>query len=115
VTESHKGEKKLMGSALKSGYNSHFVVTTPDGFVFTPEDLDKGTKMCHGIAVRFVEFLILIRIEMVIPQESQILPAFIVELDKVCAHFLVLILILRTLSRMNLTIGFERFRPMLTN
>jgi hypothetical protein len=34
VTESHKGEKTLIGSALRSGYNSHFVITNKDGTVY---------------------------------------------------------------------------------
>ena len=61
VTESHNGPRSLMGSALKQGYNSHFVLTTKDGNVF-----DGTGDICD---------------ELVINQSSQILPAFIIELD----------------------------------
>jgi hypothetical protein len=60
VTECHKGPKSLMGSSLKSGYNSHYVLTNKDGHVY-----DKG-EICD---------------ELVIGQESQILPSFIIKLD----------------------------------
>src|SRR5436190_640877 len=33
VTENHKGDESLLGLPLKPGYNSHFVITTKDGFV----------------------------------------------------------------------------------
>lgn len=60
VTEDHKGSKSLLGTALKSGYNSHYIMTNKDGFIY-----DKG-DICD---------------EIVVSQESQILPAFIITLD----------------------------------
>ena len=60
VTEDHKGAKSLLGSALKSGYNSHYVLTNKEGNIY-----DKGI-ICD---------------EIVVGQESQILPAFIITLD----------------------------------
>jgi hypothetical protein len=60
VTEDHRGAKTLLGSALKSGYNSHYVLTNKDGNIY-----DEGV-VCD---------------EIVVNQESQILPAFIISLD----------------------------------
>lgn len=65
ITESHKGPKSFVGSALKSGYNSHYVITNKDGSVY-----DRSTQNEINLCD-----------EIVIGQESQILPAFIVSLD----------------------------------
>lgn len=64
VTEHHKSSQSLMGSALKPGYNAHFVATEPGGAIAQP--LDSA----------------LIFDELVIAQESQIVPAFILNLEK---------------------------------
>jgi len=60
VTEHPTGPTSLAGAALKSGYNSHFVSTDKQGFPKPPTG----------------EFFT----EVVIPQESQISPAFIFEI-----------------------------------
>lgn len=65
VTESHKGQKSLMGKAIKPGYQSHFVLTNSDGNVYD-QVVDARKQICN---------------EMVVSQESQILPAFIMVLD----------------------------------
>lgn len=62
VTERHDGPKSFKGAAIKSGYNSHVVRTSKRGFIYQEAD----DVLCD---------------EFVIPQESQILPAFIVELN----------------------------------
>jgi Leucine-rich repeat (LRR) protein len=62
VTEDHRGSNSLSGAAIKSSYNSHFVLTNKDGTV---------TNNFDGIICD----------EIVVGQESQILPAFIIELD----------------------------------
>lgn len=54
----------LIGTAVKAGYGSHFVVTNKKGFPVT-QPKTAGT---------FMEF--------VIPQEAQITPAYIINLDK---------------------------------
>lgn len=65
VTEDHKShEKSLKGQALKAGYNSHLVLTNKDGFIY--KEQNGGGLVCD---------------EIVVNQESQILPAFIIELD----------------------------------
>jgi len=63
VTEDHRGPLSLMGQPLKSGYTSHFVLCNRDGFIFQP---DKDTLKCS---------------EIVVDQESHILPAFILSFD----------------------------------
>lgn len=65
VTEDHKGPKSLKGRAIKAGYNSHVVLTNKRGAVYDEKDLQDDV-VCD---------------EIVVAQESQILPAFIVELD----------------------------------
>jgi len=63
VTESHRSENSLMGSAIKSGHSAHYVVTNHEGLVSTiggEDDFD----------------------EIVIPQESQIVPAFIISISR---------------------------------
>lgn len=64
VTEDHRGPKSLMGTPIKSGYNSHLVLTAKDGTVYRPEE--NQDIVCD---------------EIVVAQESQILPAFIIRLD----------------------------------
>ena len=61
ITESHLGDKSFLGSALKSGFNSHFILTTKDGNVY-----DGTGEICN---------------EIVVNQSSQILPAYIVQLE----------------------------------
>jgi len=62
TTEEHDGPRSLKGMALKSGYNSHIVRTNKRGTIYHEED----DVLCD---------------EMVVNQESQILPAFIIELS----------------------------------
>lgn len=64
VTENHKGDKSLMGTPIKTGYNSHLVLTAKDGTIHNLGD-EQGI-VCD---------------EIVVGQESQILPAFIIRLD----------------------------------
>ena len=63
VTEPHNASNSLKGQALKSGYNSHLVLTGRDGFIYEERNND---IICD---------------EIVVNQESQILPAFLIELD----------------------------------
>ncbi len=64
VTEDHKGSKSLLGKPLTSGYNSHLVMTNKDGNIYK---YDTGDNIICD--------------EIVVGQESQILPAFIISLD----------------------------------
>ncbi len=64
VTEDHRSQSSLSGSALKAGYNSHLVITNKEGHVYNEQNGD--IVQCD---------------EIVVNQESQILPAFILELD----------------------------------
>jgi len=66
VTESHKGSDSLLGAATKGGFNSHFAVVGRLGLIAINEDYEQ----------------IDIFDEIVIPQEAQIVPAFIVSLDQ---------------------------------
>jgi len=61
VTEHHLGSKSLLGSALKPGFNSHYVLTNKDGHIY-----DGNGEICD---------------EIIVTQSSQILPAFIIELE----------------------------------
>jgi len=62
VTENPTGPSKLVGTPLKTGYQSHYVVTTSSGLpVKTP------SQNCFD--------------ELVINQEAQVVPAFILKLD----------------------------------
>lgn len=63
VSEDHKGPKSLKGAAIKSGYNSHLVLTNKEGVIYQES---RDETLCD---------------EIVISQESQILPAFIIELE----------------------------------
>lgn len=63
VTEDHRGSNSLLGSAIKSSYNSHFALTNKDGVIYNK---DNDNIICD---------------EIVVGQESQILPAFIITLD----------------------------------
>jgi len=66
VVEHHLKKNNLVGQGLKPGFNSHYALTNKDGFIVTQsDDLEKE----------------LIFNEFVINQESQIVPAFIVDLD----------------------------------
>lgn len=62
VTEDHKGCNSLRGTALKSGYHSHLICTNKNGAIYKERD----DTLCD---------------EIIVGQESQILPAFIVEMD----------------------------------
>ena len=61
VTENHQSTKSLMGLPLKAGYNSHFVLTNKDGYIYNGEGNPET--------------------ELVVAQEAQILPSFIVTLE----------------------------------
>jgi hypothetical protein len=50
-----------MGSALKSGYNSHFVVTDTDGCIFNCEKKNKA-KLCNGTYSYSFSLFILIKL-----------------------------------------------------
>jgi len=63
VVEVHTEADSLLGSALQPGYNCHYVTTSTDG---RPVKDPNHTPVYN---------------ELVIPQESQITPAFILELD----------------------------------
>jgi len=63
VIEHPKSENNLTGSALASGAQSHYVVTSIDGM-----PMQKPQSNCFD--------------ELVITQESQVVPAFILVLDK---------------------------------
>jgi len=62
VNEDHKGDKTLLGGAIKPGYNMHYVLTDKDGNCLkTPTD--------HHFD------------ELVVDQETQIVPILVIELD----------------------------------
>jgi len=65
VLEDHKGKNSLMGLAIKAreGYNSHYVITKQDGNVFQ----EIGERPVYD--------------ELVIDQESQVTPAFVLQLS----------------------------------
>ena len=65
VDEKHDSNKSLLGLPIKSGYNSCYVVTNKKGHAYESIE-DYGTLKCD---------------ELVISQESQALPAFIITLD----------------------------------
>jgi len=62
LIESHMSPQSLIGAAMKNGFNSHYVVTNK-----------KGESVCAGTEVYD---------EIVIPQEAQIVPAIILEIDE---------------------------------
>jgi len=64
VLEQVKSSDSLQGKAIMNGYNSHFVVTNKKGEI---ADIDKETE-CYN--------------EIVVPQESQIVPAFLFVLNQ---------------------------------
>jgi len=64
VSEHHKGSSSLLGQAIKAGYNSHYVVAEKNGFV--PSSIAQDSELYD---------------ELVVSQEGQIAPAFIVHLD----------------------------------
>jgi len=68
VVEHHLKKGNLVGQALKAGFNSHYVLCNKDGFAI---EVAEGEQLhLEGV---FNEF--------VINQESQTVPAFIVDLD----------------------------------
>ena len=62
VDEDHLATTSLMGVVIKAGYNSHYVLTNKKGHVLGPSD----KEICD---------------ELIVCQESQILPAFIIKLN----------------------------------
>jgi len=66
VIEEVDGPDTLLGSAIKSGYNSHFIVTDKKGVCVPNSDNHDEGELFN---------------ELVVPQESQIVPAFIFELE----------------------------------
>jgi len=62
VVEDHKGKGSLLGKPLLPGYNSHYVLTNKNGFV------------CTDFRVQYFT-------EIVVEQESQIIPAYILGIN----------------------------------
>jgi len=67
VTENPSDEDSFLGKPMKSGYQSHFVITSKKG-------LPTGETAKERADTEFFD-------ELVIIQESQILPVYLVELD----------------------------------
>lgn len=67
VIENHLGPNSIEGTSLKPGYNSHYVCTDRNGQIYDPANELKDSAKFN---------------ELVIIQESQVLPAYIVEIDK---------------------------------
>jgi len=65
VIEHHLGDKTLMGAAIRPGYMSHFVMTEVTGSVYD-QSLIEPRRICD---------------EIVIPQECQVMPAFLLEIN----------------------------------
>jgi len=63
VIEKHSGPHSIEGTAIKSGFNSHYVVTNKTGEAITQPDTETFN-------------------EIVVPQEAQIVPAFLVGIAK---------------------------------
>jgi len=77
VTEHHRSEDSLSGKAITTGYNSHYVRTTNEGVCYQPtEGQLKEMKNSNAVEPKYLCD------EIVLPQESQILPAFILSLEK---------------------------------
>jgi len=76
VTEHHKGDNNLSGAAISTGYNSHYVRTTKDGNCFRPTEAQLQLMQNNGLEPKYLCD------ELVLQLESQILPAFILKLDK---------------------------------
>jgi len=57
----------LVGMPIKSGYNSHFVIVTKKGEAATKADYENGEELFD---------------ELVVPQENQAVPMFLIELDR---------------------------------
>jgi hypothetical protein len=51
VTEHHQGPTSLKGTALKGGFNSHFVVTNQDGSVYNRQH-DFEENLGDGMLLR---------------------------------------------------------------
>jgi len=66
VNENPKDEKNLTGKALAVGYQSHYVVTTAAGFPLKLQDWNSQLKRYD---------------ELVIAQEAQVVPLFLVRVD----------------------------------
>jgi len=62
VCENPKSNDSLVGSAVKGGYQSHFVITTKEGI-----PVENPVEICFS--------------ELVIFQEAQCVPAFILRLE----------------------------------
>lgn len=67
VIENHLGPNSIEGTSLKPGYNSHYVCTDRNGQIYDPANEQKDGAKFN---------------EIVIIQESQVLPAYIIEIDK---------------------------------
>eukprot|EP01126_Amoeba_proteus_P061199 TRINITY_DN8186_c0_g1_i1.p1 TRINITY_DN8186_c0_g1~~TRINITY_DN8186_c0_g1_i1.p1 ORF type:complete len:145 (-),score=26.77 TRINITY_DN8186_c0_g1_i1:77-511(-) len=65
VTEHPKGEHSLVGASLMSGFNSHFVVVDSSGY---PPNDESDPELLWD--------------EIVVPQESQIVPVYLLRFDK---------------------------------
>ena len=82
VTESSDGEKSLVGKPIMSGYQSHYVSTNNAGGIYSFNSKQEirldGTNTNANINVNKNKN---VYDEIVIPQESQILPLYVVELD----------------------------------
>jgi len=61
--EDHRGPNSLLGGPIKAGFNSHFIVASRDGRCLTTSQ----DEMYN---------------ELVVPQESQVVPAFIFTVEK---------------------------------
>lgn len=61
------GSDELVGKPIKLGYNSHYAIVTMDGQAATIADYQNQKELFD---------------ELVIPQETQALPMFIVELQR---------------------------------
>jgi len=68
VTE-QPNSNKIMGQPLKNGYNSHYAVTTKRGLPFTKQAYENNETKYD---------------EMVIGQESQVVPVFLLKIKKDC-------------------------------
>jgi len=62
VTEKYRGKRSLLGKALKSKYQSHYVAVNKQGMIVPKDDIGK-TRIYD---------------EIVIPQENQVIPIYVV-------------------------------------
>lgn len=76
VTEHHRAPDSLSGKAITTGYNSHYIRTTNEGICYQPTEQQLESLKANGLEPKYLCD------EIVLPQESQILPAFILSLEK---------------------------------